>query len=271
MASQITPEFGRQAFGADPAGYHEARPAYPDWVFETLCDHGCLRPHTNTFEVGAGTGIATRRLLDFGASPLIAIEPDERLANFLRSTIPDKALSVYPAPFEDAVLPEGSFDLGFSATAFHWLDEDPALNKVAKLLRPGGWWGMVWNVFGDPDRADPFHEATKTLLGGPYSPSLSTASSDAGSNLPHALDSETRLAALHRTGAFDVVQHRSSKWSIVLDPAQTVALYGTYSNITARPDREAVLAGLGRIARTQFNGRVTRNLVTSLYIARRRK
>jgi hypothetical protein len=38
-----------------------------------------------------------------------------------------------------------------------------------------------------------------------------------------------------------------------------------------RPDREAVLAELRRIARDQFQGRVTRNMVTSLYVARRRR
>ncbi|WP_188932438.1 class I SAM-dependent methyltransferase [Puia dinghuensis] len=262
--SLLNLEFGREAFGADPAGYHAARPAYPDWVFETLRDRCGLRQHTSTFEIGAGTGTATRQLLDFGASPLIAIEPNEHLANFLRATIPDEALSVSIAPFEDVVLQEGGFDLGFSATAFHWLNEDLALVKVARLLRPGGWWAMVWNVFGDPNRADPFHEATKALLDGAASPAEGIG------NLPFALDVEARLAALDRTNAFDVVEHKTSAWSIVLDPAQTVALYATYSNINARSDREAVLAELGHIARIQFNGRVTRNMITSLYIARHR-
>jgi hypothetical protein len=78
------------------------------------------------------------------------------------------------------------------------------------------------------------------------------------------------LAALERTHAFDNVEHRTSAWSLVLDPDQTVALYATYSNINIRPDRLAVLAELRRIARDEFQGRVTRNMVTSLYLARRR-
>jgi len=80
----------------------------------------------------------------------------------------------------------------------------------------------------------------------------------------------TRITALERVGAFDVIEHRADPWSLVLDPAQTVELYATYSNINIRSDREAVLAELGRIARTEFNGSVTRNMTTSLYIARRR-
>ena len=86
-----------------------------------------LHPGSAVFEIGAGTGTATRRLLELGADPLIAIEPDPRLADFLRSENPDKALQVVTASFEEAVLKEKSFDLGVSATAFHWLEEEPAL------------------------------------------------------------------------------------------------------------------------------------------------
>jgi SAM-dependent methyltransferase len=262
--SFIDRAFGRQAFGRDPAGYHAARPAYPEWVFDVLRERRALAPDTVTFEIGAGTGIATRRLLELGANPLLAVEPDNRLAAFLRETIPDKALTVVVAPFEEAVLQEASFDLGFSATAFHWLAEDFALAKVARLLRPGGWWAMVWNEFGDSHRPDPFHEATKSLLNGSLSPAAGNG------EVPFALDAEARLAALERTHAFDNVEHRTSAWSLALDPDQTVALYATYSNINIRPDREAVLTELHRLARDMFHGRVTRNMVTSLYVARRR-
>ena len=262
-----TPEFarqlGRRAFGQNPAGYHGSRPEYPEWVYATLASVCGLRPNAAVLEIGAGTGTATRRLLDLGADPLTAVEPDRRLADFLRTNNPDKALTVIVAPFEDVSLEGRAFDLGVSATAFHWLDEGPALVKVAGLLRPGGWWAAVWNVFGDDSQPDPFHEATKELLGPPASPSAGE------SGIPFALDSAARLAALQRTGAFDVVEGQTSRWSLVLDADQTVALYATYSNVTARLDREAVLAEIGRIARDVFMGRVVRNMTTSLYIARR--
>jgi hypothetical protein len=199
-----------------------------------------------------------------GANPLVAVEPDDRLAAFLRETIQDKALTVITTTFEEAVLQEASFDLGLSATAFHWLTEDIALTKVAKLLRQGGWWAMVWNVFGDSHRSDPFHEVTKNLLKGPLSPS------EGNGEIPFALDAEARVAALERTHAFDSVEHRTSAWPLILNADQTVALYATYSNINIRSDREAVLTELRRVACDEFNGCVTRNMVTSLYIARRR-
>jgi SAM-dependent methyltransferase len=255
--------FGREAFGLDPAGYHAARPAYPAWVYDVLSNRCGLRQNTATFEIGPGTGIATCRLLELGASPLIAVEPDNRLANFLAETLKFEALTVVRSTFENAVLPSAGFDLGFSATAFHWLQEETALKKVADLLRPGGWWAMVWNDFGDPDRADPFHEATTVLLNG------SSGSSMADREIPFAQDKDARLKALGESNAFDDIEYCSSAWSLILDADQVVNLYSTYSNINIRPDREAILTELGRIARDKFQGVVTRNMITSLYIARR--
>lgn len=262
--SVIPRTFGRRAFGIDPASYDAARPAYPDWVFDFLRERCGLVSDVVIFEVGAGTGTATRQLLELGANPLVAVEPDERLAAFLRETIPDEALTVIVSPFEEALLQEASFDLGLSATAFHWLDEDFALSKVAKLLRPGGWWAMVWNLFGDSRLPDPFHEATRDLLGPPLSPSAGTG------EVPFALDAEARLAALERINAFDNIEHRTRTWPLFLTPDQTVALYATYSNVIIRPDREEVLNELHRIASDDFQGLVTRNMVTSLYVAQRR-
>lgn len=260
--TELSRLFGRQAFGENPAAYHNVRPAYPEWVYETLVSQCGLRPGAAVFEIGPGTGKATRRLLDLGARPLAAIEPDQRLADFLRGNNPDSALQVIAAPFEEAVLEEAAFDLGVSATAFHWLDEDLALVKIAGLLRPGGWWAAVWNVFGDDTRHDPFHEATNELMQAPNNPSWERG-------ISFGLDTQTRLAALKRTGAFDVMEHRASRWSMVLDAEQTVALYATFSNVIARPDRDVVVAEIGRIARDDFQDRVIRNMTTSLYIARR--
>ena len=259
----IEKSFGRQAFGLNPAAYHAARPDYPDWVFDMLVSRCGLKPGAKVFEIGAGTGKATRRLLDLGADPLIAIEPDARLADYLEESIPDPGLKVLRTPFEEADLEDGAFDLGISATAFHWLDEAPALEKVARLLRPGGWWAAIWHVFGDDSRPDPFHDATQTLLSGYASPSAGHR------GIPFGLDVDARTEAMKRTGAFDVVEHRIVPWQLVLTADETVALYATYSDMAARPNMEAVLEELGRIAREEFGGRVERNMTTSVFVGRR--
>ncbi|HEY5072895.1 MAG TPA: class I SAM-dependent methyltransferase [Caulobacteraceae bacterium] len=258
---------GRGLFGADPAAYDRARPDYPRWVFDALRARCGLAQGARVLEIGAGTGKATGALLARGADPLVAVEPDPRLAAFLRTRFAGHAVSVIAEPFETAELGGRQFDLAVCATAFHWLDEDASLARIADLLRPGGWWAALWNVFGDPERDDAFHDATLALLA-PLPPLRSPSAGEGG--LPFALDEQRRRRALARAAAFEPAWHRRRSWTLTLDPDQTVALYATYSNIAARPDRVEVLAELRRIAAEGFPRGVTRNMITSLFLARRR-
>jgi SAM-dependent methyltransferase len=264
MNPTIDRSFGREAFGADPANYHRARPAYPGWVFERLATTAGLGPGTAVLEIGAGAGTATRALLAAGASPLVAIEPDARSGGYLAQTTTSPALQVRIEPFETAELPEAAFDLVTSFTAFHWLDEAAALAKIAAALKPRGWWAPVWNVFGDDAYPDAFHEATYELLNGPRSPSAGVA------GVGYAVDAQRRIEAIDATGAFERVSYYTSHWPLVLTADETVALYATYSDMQARDDRDQVLAELGRIAEREFGGRVVRNMITIVYLARRR-
>lgn len=266
-ASVLSKEAGRAAFGLDPENYDRSRPDYPAWVFDILRSQCGVGAGIAAFEIGAGTGKATRQLLALGASPVLAIEPDPRLADFLKGDGENPALRVVNGAFEDVELEDSSFDFATSATAFHWLDEGTALAKIARALRPGGWWAPFWNIYGDPTKADPFHEATLDLLSsGPTNPS-----NDGQSRLEFGANVEARVAAMKAAEAFDIIDWRQSSWSIVLNAEQTADLYASYSNVSLRRDREAVLAELGRIAREEFNNQVTRHVTTILYMARRSK
>lgn len=256
---------GREAFGADPAGYHRARPGYPDWVWDLLAERCGLGPSCQAFEIGAGTGLATEQLLARGAS-VVALEPDVRLAAFLEARLPHSALDVRRQPFEEARLPPEVFDLGCAFTSFHWLAQEPALEAAAAALQPGGHWAMVWNVYGDPDRGDPFHDATLEVMRTPaQSPSVGRPGRP-----PFALDVEARTLDLRAAGFADIAAERRD-WTLELDVPRLRALYATYSEVAQlAPERRArLLDGIAEVAERQFAGRVTRNMVTIAYVARR--
>jgi SAM-dependent methyltransferase len=261
----ITMEDGRSAFGEDAANYDSARPEYPVRIYEILRERCGLKSGTQAFEIGPGTGLATRRLLQTGAS-VTAIEPDARLCAKLRECADDPPLHIINATFEAAELPLSAFDLGVSATAFHWMDQRTAITKVAALLRPGGWWAVWWNVFGDPERDDPFHNATTHLFQTSISPSYSPLFKH-----PFALHNEARIADLQSAGAFEKVRFDVVRWTLVLDANQTRALYASFSNVTTLPETERIqlLDSLHEIAATTFDNRVKRQMCTALYTARR--
>jgi SAM-dependent methyltransferase len=259
---------GRRAFGGDARNYDDARPEYPPGVFDLLRERCGLAQGTRTFEIGPGTGLATRPLLAAGAGPLVAVEPDARLAAVLQERTASKLLQVIVAPFEEAVLPDASFDLGCSATAFHWLEQRPALTKVAAALRPGGAWAMWWNVFGDPEQPDPFHDATQEIL----APLGRNPSQPVSWKHPFALDRQARLDDLQSVAAFEDIAMELFRWTHMLDAPQVRALYATYSHIALLPDaeRERVLDGVRDVAAGQFAGRVERKVLTPVYTCRRR-
>ena len=261
---------GHRVFGEDATAYHQFRPGYPDAVYDVLRDRCGLRPGIAAFEIGPGTGQATRILLGLGVNPLVAIEPDERLADVLAADAErdgrTAALHIQTTGFEDAELIDGTFDLGVSATSFHWLEQVPALTRVGRALRPGGWWAMWWNMFGDPGGNDPFHLATRHLLEGPgIPPTLSDGPR------PFPLDADGRRVDLLVTGLFDKAGFEVIRWTKGFDATATAGLYRTFSGIASRPaaERERIIAELARITDEQFGGLVERDVLTPIHTARR--
>src|SRR5215510_178184 len=98
----------RRLFGGDPG-----RPDYPSRVYDILTARCGLRSGVATLEIGPGSGLATRRLLALGANPLVAVEPDERLATYLSEQLQAAGLSIdlRVEAFEEAALEGSSFDL----------------------------------------------------------------------------------------------------------------------------------------------------------------
>ncbi|MCU1297947.1 MAG: methyltransferase-like protein [Acidobacteriaceae bacterium] len=257
---------GRRVFGRDSACYHEARPGYPEKVFDILRQRCDLRAGSRTFEIGAGTGLSTRRLLELGASPLIAVEPDERLADFLIKTLgPSTAnFNIRVAAFENVDLPVGSFDLGTSASAFHWLDETNSLSKIGRTLREGGWWAMWWNLFFDGSRTDEFQKATHILL-----KDLDRSPTWSIGDRSFALDRETRIANLLAVKAFGNIQFDSLSWTTVFDRARVQRLYSTFSAVSRldTDQRQRLLDDLGEIADKEFGGVIELRITTPMYTA----
>jgi SAM-dependent methyltransferase len=72
-----------------------------------------------------------------------ATDPDERMLERLRTTLPDVRVSVAGA--EEIPAADASYDVVVVAQAFHWFDHDRALPEIARVLKPGGRLSLVWN------------------------------------------------------------------------------------------------------------------------------
>ena len=257
----------RRVFGRDPATYDRVRPRYPDRVFAILEERCGLGPGTSVFEIGPGTGIATRELLRRGAGPMTLVEPDARMARYLGASLgrARRRATIVVVPFEKAPLPEATFDLGVAATSFHWLPERAALRKVARALRPGGWWAAWSNSTGAPPLATPFQRAIQPLYRR-LSPRGRLPTRTAA-----LVERRARLRALRSVDRFEEIAFEEIAWSRSLGTADLRTLWGTFSEIATLPvrSRNRFLDDLARIADEQFGGRVELPMRTRMYTARR--
>jgi SAM-dependent methyltransferase len=266
MPEAIDRSEGRRLFGADPETYDRARPGHAERVYEVLVERCGLGPGTSVVEVGPGTGQATRRLLELGATPLVAIEPNPELADYLSRSVGAGA-DVRVTTLEEAELPSGAFDLAAAASSFHWIDEASGLAIVFDALRPRGWIALWWTGFGDRARADPFHEATKELL---ESMPRSPVGSHRAGRTPSEGGSPTWLAAL-AAARFEDAAYERIPWTRTFDAKEIRAIFSTFSPFlfVDEATRTEMLDALERIALEDFGDRVEKPIVTALYTARK--
>ncbi|WP_328900816.1 methyltransferase domain-containing protein [Streptomyces sp. NBC_00441] len=145
MTTTASPQPSRAlSFDRAAAQYAAARPNYPDALFDAVEDlAGRPLRGARALDVGAGTGIATRRLLDRGAR-VVAVEPGPGMAAQLRRDLPDVPLVQGDGnrlPFATA-----SADLITYAQSWHWTDPARSAAEARRVLRPGGTLALWWNV-----------------------------------------------------------------------------------------------------------------------------
>ena len=127
------------SFGSAAGDYVAGRPGYlPDAVAWLL--DGVTGP---VADVGAGTGKLTAVVAAQGHQ-VTAVDPDPGMLAALHVEVPGVATLVGSAealPFASGTL--GALTFG---QAWHWVDVPAASAEAARVLRPGGVLGLVWNL-----------------------------------------------------------------------------------------------------------------------------
>ncbi|MDQ1546737.1 MAG: hypothetical protein QOH69_1641 [Actinomycetota bacterium] len=122
--------------------YEKARPEYPAEAVDWLVPADAK----TVLDLGAGTGKLTRALASRGLE-VFAVDPSPKMLDQLREAVPGATVSVGTA--EDIPLADASVDAILVGQAWHWVDQEAALPSVARVLRPGGTLGLIWNLRDD--------------------------------------------------------------------------------------------------------------------------
>ncbi|WP_194819857.1 class I SAM-dependent methyltransferase [Nocardia sp. XZ_19_385] len=233
--------------------YDRGRPDYPEALWARLQGLGLLNPGVRVVELGAGSGLATGRLLQAGAV-VTAVEPGAALAERLRERWPEADVEIGTA--ESVPLAVGAFDLAVAATAVHWFDLDVVLPKLHRALALGGHF-VVWrNAFGDPSMPlTPFRERVAEITARRVDHMPRSA--------PGELDTDRWVDRLTRDGHFGATHIEEFSWSITMRADQIHDLFTTFSdwNVTEVDEAAQAVRDLG--------GAVVEHYVTPLIVLRR--
>jgi SAM-dependent methyltransferase len=142
----------------DPADYEAARPSYPPELVAWFVEHLGIEPKRRVADLAAGTGKLTRLLVPTGAA-LLAIEPVPGMRATFHQLLPE--IPLVAGTSEAMPLAAASLDAITVAQAWHWFDHNRASAEAARVLRPGGRLGLVWNA---RDRSEPWVDEVWTIM-----------------------------------------------------------------------------------------------------------
>jgi len=218
------------SFGAAAAAYERGRPPYPPQAVDWLLPEGAA----HVLDLGAGTGKLTRQLLDHGLE-VTAVEPSEGMREQLRQAVP--GATVLAGTAEHIPLPDHSVDAVLVAQAWHWVDPAAAVPEVARVLSPGGWLGLLWNV---RDEREDWVACLGTIL-------------RSRRERPDSSDPSSVVSEAPTVGPpFGPVERRDVEWVHRFSPDLLTDVVASRSYVITLPDakREAVLGEVRELVLT---------------------
>jgi len=140
--------------GSDPTSrfsdrvqdYVRWRPGYPPAVLEALRHDLGLRPGHVVADVGSGTGILSRLLVENG-NVVYGVEPNREMAAVAQADLGGTGrFHSVDGRAEATSLAAASVDLVTAGQAFHWFKVPESRAEFLRILRPGGSVALVWNL-----------------------------------------------------------------------------------------------------------------------------
>jgi SAM-dependent methyltransferase len=222
------------SFGNVAELYDRVRLDYSDEAVDHLCSALGLEADAEVLDLAAGTGRLTRKLAQ-RFQRVVAVEPNASMRALI------DGVESFDGTAEQIPLPDGNVDAVFVGEAFHWFDWPVALAEIARVLRPRGSIGLIWNYWWEVEPAIPY-EALELL---------NARFSESGAR--NLWDDENWRDGFAGS-PFEPLMEETLSERVDVDGARLVELYLTTSSLAVMPSRERdeLARELTRLVRGSF-------------------
>lgn len=132
--------------------YSLYRPSYPNELIDFLVDTLHLQKDSTVVDIGCGTGIFTRQLLDHNIKT-IGIEPNIEMYNQAKKYLQGYKCQLFNSMAEDTKLDSNIADLVTVAQALHWFDLKRFICEYKRILKTTGQVAIIYNVMDKENEA----------------------------------------------------------------------------------------------------------------------
>jgi ubiquinone/menaquinone biosynthesis C-methylase UbiE len=216
------------SFGQQAGAYDRARPEYPAEAVEWMLGN----VGHDVADVGAGTGKLSRAIAATGRS-VTAVDPDPVMLETLAKR--DAGIATLVGSAEQLPLGDASVDAVTFGQAWHWVEPTAASLEAARVLRPGGVLGLIWNI---RDTSEPWVAELAGIM-----------EASAAENL--ILGEGPRVEA-----PFGAIETQAFTWTRVLSGEELAELATSRSTmiVASAAERASVLAEIHELADRVSNG-----------------
>lgn len=249
-------------FNEIPAEYDKWRPTYVSELYKDIMKFKEINQYSNVLEIGIGTGQATLPILEKGCF-VTAVELGDKLAEFTRRKFSKyKNFDVKNMAFQAYECPPDSYDMIYSASAFHWIPEEIGCPKVYKLLKSGG----IFARFANHPYKDKENEELYAAMQEVYSRYMPSSPPE-----PEYSEEQCKKRAddIKAYGFVDV-NYKMYRRTRTFSAQDYVSLIGTYSDHRALEEKKRIefINGI-KNAIDSYGGKITVYDTIDLQLARK--
>jgi ubiquinone/menaquinone biosynthesis C-methylase UbiE len=242
-------------FSDRASNYAKFRPGYPKELSAYL--RRLFPLPAVVADIGSGTGILTRQLLEYGYT-VYAVEPNQPMR-----AEAEAALNKYSGfhsvngRAEATGLHDRAVDMVTSAQAFHWFDRERARSEFRRIVKPGGATALVWN-----ERRDDLSE-----IGREYNDLMDRMIPDYR-KLSHRRVRAEEIRAFFAPNDVELVSFRNFQ-DLDREGFKGRLLSSSYVPNIGQPGHQEIVDAAEQIfARHENDGKVTIEYETKLYLGR---